>query len=166
MKVEGRVCIVLLHVIRKSLTPSVNRLTAILNWKKPKSNLGFKPGQNAIALPLVPPPLPKKFRRTKLGPSKMWATVKVYLKRSNSLSRIAIINFLYIDDTSGHIGKDKWQLLKISGRQFYWDTSATKRSTVQIPITSRLIFAVHQLWTLRILILLIFFPTTLSALPR
>ena len=64
-KEEGRVCTVLLHVIRKSPTPSENRLTAILNWKKPKSEPGFKPGlprQNAIALPLVPPPLPQDFK--------------------------------------------------------------------------------------------------------
>ena len=60
-KEEGGVCTVLLHVIRKSRTPSENRLTAILNWKKPKSDPGFEPslpGQNAISLPLVPPPLP------------------------------------------------------------------------------------------------------------
>ena len=59
-KEGGRVCIVLLHVIRKSLTLSENRLTAILTYKKTKSNPRFKPGllrQNAIALPLVPPPL-------------------------------------------------------------------------------------------------------------
>ena len=59
MKEEGRVCIVLLHVVWKSPTPSQNRLTAILNWKK--SNPGSEPGlprQNAITLPLVPPPLP------------------------------------------------------------------------------------------------------------
>ena len=61
-KEEGRVCTVLLYVIRKSPTPSENRLTAILNGKKPKSNPGFEPGlprQDAIALPLVPPPLPR-----------------------------------------------------------------------------------------------------------
>ena len=61
-KEEGRVCTVPLHVIRKSPTPSQNRLPAILSRKKPKSDPGFKPGlsgQNAIALPLVPPPLPK-----------------------------------------------------------------------------------------------------------
>ena len=33
-KEEGREITVLLHVIRKSPTPSENRLTAILNWKK------------------------------------------------------------------------------------------------------------------------------------
>ena len=58
-KEDGRVCTV--HVIRKSPTPSENWLTAILNWKKPKSDPGFEPGlprQNAIALSLVPPPLP------------------------------------------------------------------------------------------------------------
>ena len=57
---EGRVLTVLLQVIRKSPTPSDNRLTADLNRKKPKSVLGFKPGpprQKTIALPLVPPPL-------------------------------------------------------------------------------------------------------------
>ena len=61
MKEEGRECTVLFHVIRKSQTPSDNTLTAILNWKKPKSVPRFKPGlprQNAIVLPLVPPPLP------------------------------------------------------------------------------------------------------------
>ena len=60
-KEEGRVqCTILLHVIRKSLTLSENRLTAILTYKKTKSNPRFKPGllrQNALALPLVPPPL-------------------------------------------------------------------------------------------------------------
>ena len=45
-------------MFRKSPMPSENRLTAILNRKKPKSISGFKPGQprqNANALPLVPP---------------------------------------------------------------------------------------------------------------
>ena len=36
-KEKGWVCTILLHVIRKSPSPSKNRLTAILNWKKPKS---------------------------------------------------------------------------------------------------------------------------------
>ena len=61
-KEEERARTVLLHIIRKSPTPSVSRLTAILTWRKPKSVHGFKPGlpsQNAIALPLVPPPLPR-----------------------------------------------------------------------------------------------------------
>ena len=61
-KEEGRVCTVLLLVIRKSPTPSEIRLTAILIRKKPKSDPGFElglSGQNAIALPLVPPPLPR-----------------------------------------------------------------------------------------------------------
>ena len=61
-KEEGRVCTIQLIVIRKSPTPSESRLTAILNWKKPNSDPGFEPnlpGQNAIALPLVPPPLPR-----------------------------------------------------------------------------------------------------------
>ena len=60
-KEEGRVCTALFPIIWKSLAPNDNRLTAILNWKKPKSFHGLKPGllrQNAIALPLVPPPLP------------------------------------------------------------------------------------------------------------
>ena len=60
-KEEGRVCTVLLHFIRNSPTPSENRLTAVLNWKKAKSKLVFKPSlprQNAITLPLVLPPLP------------------------------------------------------------------------------------------------------------
>ena len=60
-KEEGRVCTVLLHIIRKSLTPSENWLTVNQNWKKPKSDPGFKPGlprQNFIPLPLVPSPLP------------------------------------------------------------------------------------------------------------
>ena len=35
-KEERRVCTILLHIIRKSPTPSENRLTAILNWKKAK----------------------------------------------------------------------------------------------------------------------------------
>ena len=59
-KEEGRVCTVLFHIYRKSLTRSENRLAAILSQKKPKSFLGFVPGllrQNAIARPLVPPPL-------------------------------------------------------------------------------------------------------------
>ena len=53
---------VLQHVIKKSLTPSENRLTAILKRKKLMSDPGFEPGlprQNTIALPLVPPPFPK-----------------------------------------------------------------------------------------------------------
>ena len=52
-KEEGRVCTVLLHVIRKSPTPSENRLTAIMNFKKTKSDPEFEPGlprQNASAL--------------------------------------------------------------------------------------------------------------------
>ena len=60
-KEEGRICSDLLHVLEKALTPWENRLTAILNWKKPKPYLGFEPGlprQNAIALPLAPLPLP------------------------------------------------------------------------------------------------------------
>ena len=59
-KGKGRLCIVLLHILRKSQTPSKNRLSAILHWKKPKSVQGFKPSQsreNAITLPFVPPPL-------------------------------------------------------------------------------------------------------------
>ena len=39
-KEDGTVCSYLLHVIRKSRTPSDNRLTAILNRKKPKSIKG------------------------------------------------------------------------------------------------------------------------------
>ena len=61
-KEEERVCTVLLHVIRQSLKPSEKRLTEVLNRKKPMSVLGFELGQlrqNAIALPLVPPPLPR-----------------------------------------------------------------------------------------------------------
>ena len=51
---KRRVRTALLHVIRKSPTPSEKRLTAIL-----KSILGFEPGllgQNAITLLLAPPP--------------------------------------------------------------------------------------------------------------
>ena len=61
-KEEGNVSIVILHIIRKSSTPSKNRLIAILNRKKLKYATGFKPGlprQNAITLPLVLPPLPE-----------------------------------------------------------------------------------------------------------
>ena len=61
-KEEGRV---LIHIIRKSPT---HRLTAILNRQKPKSVPGFEPDlprQNAIALPLVPPPILKNFRGAK-----------------------------------------------------------------------------------------------------
>ena len=46
-------------LLEKNLTPSENRWTAILNWKK--SVPGFEPSlprHNAIAQPLVPPPLP------------------------------------------------------------------------------------------------------------
>ena len=60
-KEEGRVCTVILHVIRKKQTPIQNRLTAILNCKEPESIPGFEPSlprQNAIALPLVPQQLP------------------------------------------------------------------------------------------------------------
>ena len=56
----GRVCTVLLQVIRKSPTSSESRLTAVLTCKKPKSNAEYEPGllrQNASTLPLVPPPL-------------------------------------------------------------------------------------------------------------
>ena len=48
-------------IIRKSPTPSENRLPAILNQWKPKSVLGFEPNllkQKANALPLAPPPQP------------------------------------------------------------------------------------------------------------
>ena len=55
---ERRVCTFLLHVFRTSPKPIENRLTAILNWKKPyKSVPGFEPSlprKNAITLPLVP----------------------------------------------------------------------------------------------------------------
>ena len=73
-KEEGRVCTVLLHVIRKSPTPSESWLPAILNWKKHKSIPGFTPSlsiqsatkqcrdsnpsqwhQQKKTLPLVPP---------------------------------------------------------------------------------------------------------------
>ena len=40
---EGKVCTILFHAIRKSPTPSENRLTAILTWKKAKSVPGFEP---------------------------------------------------------------------------------------------------------------------------
>ena len=42
---------------------------AILNWKKPMSVPGFEPGlprENAVALPLVPPPLPLASKGFKL----------------------------------------------------------------------------------------------------
>ena len=58
-KEEGRVWIFLLNVIRKSPWHSKNRSTVVLNWKTPKSIVGFEhclPRQNAVALPLVPPP--------------------------------------------------------------------------------------------------------------
>ena len=58
-KGEVGVCTALLHIIRKSLTPSENRWTPILSRKKPKFVPGFETNlhrQNAIALPLVPPP--------------------------------------------------------------------------------------------------------------
>ena len=42
-KEEGRICTVVLHVIRKSQTLSENRLTAILNWKKPKPTWDLNP---------------------------------------------------------------------------------------------------------------------------
>ena len=61
MKEEEREYNNLLHFSRKSPTPSGNRLTAILKWKKTKSIPGFEPSlprQNAVALPLVPEPLP------------------------------------------------------------------------------------------------------------
>ena len=64
-KEERRVCTILLHVIRKSPTPTENRLAFFSSELLSKSNPGFKPGlprQNAIALPLVPPPLPGKCR--------------------------------------------------------------------------------------------------------
>ena len=58
-KEEGRVCTVLLHVVRKSPMPSENRLTANL-FRKSLSPLGFKLvllRQNADDRPLMPPPL-------------------------------------------------------------------------------------------------------------
>ena len=60
-KEEGRVCSTFydLSSFRYSPTPSENRLIAFP--KKAKSVPGFKPGllgQNAIALPPAPPPLP------------------------------------------------------------------------------------------------------------
>ena len=60
-KEEGRVCSTFydLSSFRYSPTPSENRLIAFP--KKAKSVPGFEPGslgQNAIALPLAPPPLP------------------------------------------------------------------------------------------------------------
>ena len=48
-------------LLEKSLAPSKNRLTEILNRKKFKTIQGFEPGllgQDAIALPLAPPSLP------------------------------------------------------------------------------------------------------------
>ena len=63
-KEEGRECTILSQVIRKSWTPSENWLTAVLYWKRDKSVPGSEPSlsrQNAIALPLVPPPpLPRR----------------------------------------------------------------------------------------------------------
>ena len=61
-KEEGRVCCTFydLSSFRYSPTPSENRLRAFP--KKTKSVPGFEPGllgQNAIALPLAPPPLPE-----------------------------------------------------------------------------------------------------------
>ena len=76
-KEEGRVCTVLLHIIRKSPSPSENRLTAFQNWKKPKSVGGFEPvlpRQNAIAIPHVPPPLP--------SPSNDFNWIRVLEKRT------------------------------------------------------------------------------------
>ena len=73
---------VLLNLIRKSLTPSENILTAILNWKKPMSVLGFEPGlprQNAIALPLVPPPLPIFILCVTLLPDQSCLPIRVYV---------------------------------------------------------------------------------------
>ena len=60
-KEGGRVFTILLNVVRKSLTPVRIDWQQFWSEKKPKSVPGFKPGlprQNAIALPLVPPPLP------------------------------------------------------------------------------------------------------------
>ena len=78
-KEGGRVCTVLLHVIRKSPTPSENRLIAILNWKKPKSDPGLEPvqpRQNAITLPLVPPPHASMVFYT----TSMWAISNQWLR--------------------------------------------------------------------------------------
>ena len=59
-KEVGRVCILFYDpFFRDSPTPSENRLIAFP--KKAKPVPGFKPGslrQNAVALQLVPPPLP------------------------------------------------------------------------------------------------------------
>ena len=87
-KEEGRACAVLLYVNRKSPTPSENRLTAIRNWKKPKSDPGFEPclpWQNAIALPLVPPPLPSAAGFKK----KYWQQEKVWWARTCAAMKMA-----------------------------------------------------------------------------
>ena len=60
-KEEGRVCLVLSHIIWKK--PDVQRelIDSNSEQKKPKSVQGFKPGLlgvTAMALPLVPPPWP------------------------------------------------------------------------------------------------------------
>ena len=69
-KERGRVCTVILHVFKKTSTPSNIRLTAIMKLEKPKSDPRFKPGlprKNAMALPLQQPPLPKEYIRIVRG---------------------------------------------------------------------------------------------------
>ena len=60
-KEEGRVCNVLLHVIRKRpMSNQKRQIDSNSEPKKSKSVMGFEPGQlvlNAVALPLAPPPL-------------------------------------------------------------------------------------------------------------
>ena len=92
-KEEVRVCFILLNGIRKSPTASEKRLTAIPNWKKPKSVPGYKPGlprQNAIALPLVPPPLP----RTKQLIDCSWCLLRNFFSPKFFFSRTVVIQFL------------------------------------------------------------------------
>ena len=70
----------LLHVITKNQMPSKNRLTTILNWKKPKSCPGFEPGllvQNAVTL-LYLPPLPRSWRSLVRGNSDVQSHLRFY----------------------------------------------------------------------------------------
>ena len=80
--------------IRRSLArfwkkPSENRLTAILNSKKPKSELDL-PRQNAFALPLVPPPL-------KPGNLIWWSSCPTCRENWSSCSWLEMPNFVLLE---------------------------------------------------------------------
>ena len=57
-KFKGRECTVILRAVKRSPTSGENRLTAILNLKKPRCVNASLFRQNAFDLLFVPEPLP------------------------------------------------------------------------------------------------------------